>query len=603
MSQDLIRQAINGAFGRTRLVQETPILPDVWTRYLELGDFDRVPDNQLQIEPINRRADLLITSSSGSEPGMIAKALHEGLKALGSDAEAARVAHNRTTVAAELTFSELVCVVVPMTQWWNELPEELRNFDRAKISLFANSTAFKSSAEIEFFTFAVTAGLLGLLLRKSHPDAESLAQTVIAARGITPELKPLLEEYRSLARNFEYARPPDGAAVGRVQLNRTGFLSVSQSRRTIKADACQNLFKGSAAKIKWAVVDCGIDAQHPAFGATPVPAGTNFSSRVVTTYDFTKVRDLLSGKSQVDAAGRPLDASLVAALQAQKAAGRQIDWSLIKDAVTLPHVCGQYQTPTADHGTHVAGILGADWERDPNNKPIVGICPDIRLIDVRVFDGSSTDEFNVIAALQFIGYLNRVSEVPEIHGVNISFSFAHDVRNYACGRTPICVECEKLVDNGIVVVAAAGNIGYSQPGFTPSLDDRYSIMSITDPGNAPSVITVGSTHRTQPHTYGVSFFSSRGPTGDGRAKPDLLAPGEKILSTTVNAQSGEKDGTSMAAPHICGAAAIIMSRNPELIGQPRTIKDILCRTATDLGRERSFQGAGVVDVLRALQSI
>ena len=131
----------------------------------------------------------------------------------------------------------------------------------------------------------------------------------------------------------------------------------------------------------------------------------------------------------------------------------------------------------------------------------------------------------------------------------------------------------------------------------------YRSISITDPGNADAVITVGSTHRRDPHAYGVSYFSSRGPTGDGRRKPDLVAPGEKITSTVPGGKTERMDGTSMAAPHVSGAAALLMARNPELIGQPAMIKDILMRTATDLGRERDFQGAGLVDVLRALQSV
>ena len=55
-------------------------------------------------------------------------------------------------------------------------------------------------------------------------------------------------------------------------------------------------------------------------------------------------------------------------------------------------------------------------------------------------------------------------------------------------------------------------------------------VTINDPGNADLAITVGSTHRDMPHVYGVSYFSSKGPTGDGRLKPDLVAPGEKIIS-------------------------------------------------------------------------
>jgi subtilisin family serine protease len=127
-------------------------------------------------------------------------------------------------------------------------------------------------------------------------------------------------------------------------------------------------------------------------------------------------------------------------------------------------------------------------------------------------------------------------------------------------------------------------------------------FSITDPGNADRVITVGSTHHYAPFTYGVSYFSSRGPTGDGRLKPDLVAPGERIYAPVLGGYWDYLDGTSMAAPHVSGAAALLMARYPELIGKPDKIKKILCETATDLGRERNFQGHGLLDVLRALQS-
>ena len=155
----------------------------------------------------------------------------------------------------------------------------------------------------------------------------------------------------------------------------------------------------------------------------------------------------------------------------------------------------------------------------------------------------------------------------------------------------------------MVVVAAAGNHGYQNFETKEGIYEGYAAFSITDPGNSDGVITVGATHRYWPHTYGVSFFSSRGPTGDGRLKPDLVAPGERIRAPILEAHCGDLDGTSMASPHVSGAAAMLMARYSELVGQPRRIKHILCESATNLDRERSFQGHGMLDVLRAFQSI
>ena len=89
------------------------------------------------------------------------------------------------------------------------------------------------------------------------------------------------------------------------------------------------------------------------------------------------------------------------------------------------------------------------------------MCPDIRLYDFRVLGKTLEDtEFAIIAALQYIRYLNERHSYITIHGANLSLSIPHDVRNFACGRTPVCNECERLVDSGVVVVAAAGNLGY-----------------------------------------------------------------------------------------------------------------------------------------------
>ena len=137
-----------------------------------------------------------------------------------------------------------------------------------------------------------------------------------------------------------------------------------------------------------------------------------------------------------------------------------------------------------------------------------------------------------------------------------------------------------------MVVAAAGNRGFQKlTTIDGGVFESYAAFSITDPGNSESVITVGSTHGNWPHTYGVSFFSSRGPTGDGRVKPDLVAPGERVQSTITggnNNEWGPEFGTSMAAPHVSGAAAMLLARYEELIGQPRRVKQILCESASVL---------------------
>jgi subtilisin family serine protease len=461
------------------------------------------------------------------------------------------------------------------------------------------------------------------------------------------------------------------AALFLINRNRQATAAAAEdNRRAIKADAAANLFDIRCDKLIWAVIDSGIDASHDAFllpderakeadgagkeadGAEKKAAGAEKEAvsaekeaadgekeaaadeepdwprrtRVVRTYDFTRLRPLLDqevvrelvnaevildqrfGEAELDAQLEPIRLLLdgdpafrrqLDELGKRISRGREIDWELLDPLLRVPHD-RTYPVPVSGHGTHVAGILAADWK----DEEMYGVCRDIRLYDLRVLDPyGPNDEFTVLAALQFVQYLNRQQEMLTVQGANLSLSIKHEVTNYACGRTPVCDECERLVASGVVVVAAGGNAGWDAELARAAAGAGYRTVSITDPGNAEAVITVGATHRDRPHTYGVSFFSSRGPTGDGRSKPDLVAPGEKITSTIPGGRSKREDGTSMAAPHVSGAAALLMARHQELVGQPRRIKEILCRTATDLGRERHFQGAGMLDVLRALQSV
>jgi hypothetical protein len=458
--------------------------------------------------------------------------------------------------------------------------------------------------------------------------------------------------------------------IWQINRNREAHLAVRDSRLAIKADAAWGLFDISCRRLAWAVIDSGIDARHVAFRkldgdeprATPFDGDEN-NTRVEATYDFTRTRLLLNpallahleepirkkeessrftelpSKLEKALAGLDTDPehreslrgqltdlrgmlaredatwegtgpsqlrTQLADLKKRLQSGAKIDWGLLEPFLLVPHDEPSYWAPASDHGTHVAGILGADWRRPDGTIEMQGVCPDIRLYDLRVLPTGQPgpeDELNVIAALQFVRHLNSASADMVVHGVNLSLSIPHAVASFACGCTPVCEECDRVVAGGVVVVAAAGNNGWQRYSTSKGLLDGYQTISITDPGNADSVITVGATHRNKPHTYGVSYFSSRGPTGDGRIKPDLVAPGEKITAPIPGDFEIEKDGTSMAAPHVSGAAAMLMARHRELTGQAGRVKKILCDTATDLGRERYFQGHGMLDVLRALQSV
>ena len=427
-----------------------------------------------------------------------------------------------------------------------------------------------------------------------------------------------------------------GGTSSRIFLDRKAMPAHREAICTVKADAAQLLFEVSCTNISWAIVDSGIAATHPAFKDHSARGG----SRVQGTYDFTlidqirnfDITDHATGTAAFKKAVGPIVNALVQLQpdhrnspawrsKAETQLGHVADqlrlklrpnWGLIDELISLQPDDGS--SLVSDHGTHVAGILGADRRRDgpvqdgeKDRIELKGICPDIKLYDLRVIaanrqqgDDLRATESAIVAALEFVQYLNRrsMSDSPLIHGVNISLQIPHEVRNYGCGATPICIACDRLVGSGVVVVAAAGNRGWNEQeiGF-----GNFVFCSITDPGNARDVITVGSTHRLKPHIYGVSYFSSRGPTGDGRIKPDLVAPGENIRGPIRGGLDRELSGTSQAAPLVSGAAAMLLARRPELIGRALDVKEVICSSSTDLGRERYFQGHGLLDVLRALQ--
>jgi serine protease AprX len=359
----------------------------------------------------------------------------------------------------------------------------------------------------------------------------------------------------------------------------------TKSISTVKADAARSSFSAFGQGIVWAVLDSGIDKDHP---------------------HFVKHQNLV------------LDGAL-----------HHEDFTGKDDPLSDPF----------GHGTHVAGIIAGEAisteehpiravarHRDERGEitydtlaipQISGMAPKCKLLSMRVLDENGRGEAsNLIAALERIQEINGYGRRLLIHGVNFSVGYDFEPEWFACGQSPLCVEVERLVHSGVVVVVAAGNTGY---GYGQTLA-RGAVaaglpMTINDPGNAELAITVGSTHRDMPHVYGVSYFSSKGPTGDGRLKPDLLAPGEKILSCAAgrkledakkkagDCDYAEDSGTSMAAPHVSGAIAAFLSIRREFIGRPERVKEIFLSTATDLNREVAFQGRGLVDLMRAIQSV
>ena len=323
----------------------------------------------------------------------------------------------------------------------------------------------------------------------------------------------------------------------------SGCLDVSN--RTIKSTAARNVFDVKGEEIVWAVLDTGISSKNK-----------NIKDAVIERFDFT-------GEGDGDKNG---------------------------------------------HGTHVAGIIASRSEKYP------GIAPAAKLYDFKVLDANGGgSDFSVIKAMEEIRKINDKMGKIVIHGANISLGSAPVVGSYGVGSSPVCQEANRLANSGGIVCVAAGNDGHktlaafessTQVGYFTTFMD----LTIIDPGNAEDVITVGSVHKSNPHTYGISFFSAKGPTGDGRCKPDVVAPGEKIKSLGLGAEGAEADGvamsgTSMATPHVSGALALFLCANREFIGQPQKVKEILMQSCTDLKRDRYFQGAGLIDILRAIQAV
>src|SRR5215210_971119 len=236
------------------------------------------------------------------------------------------------------------------------------------------------------------------------------------------------------------------------------------------------------------------------------------------------------------------------------------------------------------HGTHVAGIIaGNGWNRsalDPVQGRYVGVAPDANLISVKASDdeGNAT-VLDVIYGLQFV--VDHKDEL-NIRVVNLSLE-STEPQSYK--TDPLNAAVEAAWFNGIVVVAAAGNRGTDADAVTRS------------PGNDPYVVSVGGVDdqgtRAQSDDA-LAAWSARGITQDGVSKPEINAPGARIVSNLapasafatlcptclVTGQYIRAGGTSMAAPMVSGVAALLLERYPNLT--PNQVKGIMVRSARSL---------------------
>ena len=303
------------------------------------------------------------------------------------------------------------------------------------------------------------------------------------------------------------------------------------------------------------------------------------------------------------------------------------------------------------HGTHVAGIVAGSGFLSSNNynfRTFYGIAPTANIVAVRVLDRNGSGSVSqVIAGIQWV-IANKSANNIRV----MNLSLGHDVGE-SYKTDPLCQAVESAWKSGIVVVTAAGNNGRkSATQVTGQSNEGWGTRygSIQSPGNDPYVITVGAMKPTAIHTSTalgdpfsydrtkdrIATYSSRGPSRlDYVLKPDILAPGNRVISlfgnsnnklsefpgnvipvsayTDTNHGQGKKDspayfilsGTSMAAPVVSGAAALLLQANPNL--SPDAVKARLMLSADkmlnpDGTPDPLTYGAGYLNIPAALNN-
>jgi subtilisin family serine protease len=472
--------------------------------------------------------------------------------------------------------------------------ESLPDHHRHPVIVEIKEVKSKGDASIEIGRESVHERLVQLASR-SGSDVEDLKihhhQRFVSAALNRLEIEVLRSEH-------------DDLQVRRVWQNSRKRALICRSGPMIQATPAHQAYSALGQGIEWAVLDTGIHHLHPHFSQ---------HQTIASIWDCTE-----SARKSATSISEPR--------------GGFVTYK--DDAVTWPDGVASYLDGNG-HGTHVAGIIAGQYPlrllEGQERLTFAGMAPKTKLHSFKVLDnrGEGEDAW-ILIALDKIARINEQAAELRIHGINLSLGGNFDPSVYGCGHTPLCVELRRLWRQGVLIVLAAGNEGFT---VLQTLEDgpwqANLDLSIGDPANLDEAIAVGSVHRVNPHTYGVSYFSSRGPTADGRRKPDLVAPGEKILSARADfgQQLGQgrlpnpaalsinkleaystdqmyvaESGTSMAAPHVSGLLAAFLSQRQEFIGYPDRVKKILLDNCTDLDRDQYAQGAGLPNLIRMLAS-
>jgi subtilisin family serine protease len=221
------------------------------------------------------------------------------------------------------------------------------------------------------------------------------------------------------------------------------------------------------------------------------------------------------------------------------------------------------------HGTHCAGIAA-------------GVAPDALLINAKVLnDTGYGDDIGIIEALNWAVDPDGDAATDDGAGV-ISMSLGSP---YSDLDSPMLSAIGDAVDAGVVVVVAVGNCGSGCPGSSCN-----GYVGVATPGNSPDAISVGAVDNSD---YWACFSS--GGYVNGTIKPDVVAPGMNINSSVPGGGYASNSGTSMAAPHVAGAVAMLLQSNPGLT--PVDVKYIVEHTCRDLGEPGKDvkYGAGLID--------